>query len=134
MRNDPPYSVEQIDHIVLRVRDLDRSVAFYATLGGIPQRRAEQDFAMIGIGADQRIVLVSEPDYVPGAMGNVEHFNLRITNAQNIGQVVDYLASHGIPMHDEPRDEGRGFTQFRVLDPDGNQVEMRLRNSLRGAS
>lgn len=33
---ESPFTVEKLDHIVLRVRDLEKSVAFYEMFGGRP--------------------------------------------------------------------------------------------------
>ena len=39
---------------------------------------------------------------------------------------MDYVKANGVNIYDPPRGEERGILQFRVLDPDGNQIEIRL--------
>ena len=51
-----PFSIERIDHIVLFVKDLAKSTAFYTMLGG-EARANEGRSTVMTIGANQRILL-----------------------------------------------------------------------------
>lgn len=42
----PPFTVQRLDHVVLRVRDLDRSEAFYRTLLGCEVARRRDDLGL----------------------------------------------------------------------------------------
>jgi catechol 2,3-dioxygenase-like lactoylglutathione lyase family enzyme len=122
-----PFTIEQLDHIVLHVRDLEKSVAFYSLLVG-PIDAHPGRSALVPLGPTQRLVLFLDPDYVPPARGNLDHFDLLLKGPRDIDEVLEYMRAHGAEPVDAP-EENRGgeFVQFRVLDPDGNQVELRMR-------
>ena len=42
----PPFAVQRLDHVVLRVRDLDRSEAFYRTVLGCEVARRRDDLGL----------------------------------------------------------------------------------------
>lgn len=122
-----PFTIEQIDHVVLFVRDLERSTAFYTMLGGVPRENPGRSTVMT-IGKNQRILLHPDPAHEPPGEHNrqVQHLNFLIKGPRTIDQVVDYVKASGVDIYDPPRGEERGILQFRVLDPDGNQIEIRL--------
>ena len=123
---DSPFTVASLDHIVLRVRDLEKSIAFYEMFGG----RTEASGAIntpLALGPTTRVLLHHEPDYTPQAKGqNLQHLALFISTDRDIGELVDYVRAHGAEPWDGPRDMGRGWIQFRVNDPDGNEIELRI--------
>lgn len=122
-----PFTIEQLDHIVLYVKDVEKSAAFYSILGGVARANPGRSTVM-SIGANQRILLHPDPDHEPPAEHNrqLQHLNFLIKGARDIAEVVDYVTANGVDIYDPPRGEERGIVQFRVLDPDGNQVEIRL--------
>ncbi len=122
-----PFTIEQLDHIVLYVKDVEKSAAFYTMLGGVARENPGRSTVMT-IGANQRILLHPDPAHDPPAEHNrqLQHLNFLIKGARDIAEVVDYVKANGVDIYDPPRGEERGIVQFRVLDPDGNQVEIRL--------
>jgi catechol 2,3-dioxygenase-like lactoylglutathione lyase family enzyme len=52
----PPFSVERLDHIVLRVADLERSIAFYVGLLGLRVERRREDLGLVQLRAGASIV------------------------------------------------------------------------------
>jgi catechol 2,3-dioxygenase-like lactoylglutathione lyase family enzyme len=124
-----PFTVDSLDHIVLRVRDLEKSIAFYEMFGGRTQASGAINTPM-ALGPATRVLLHHEPDYVPQAEGqNLQHFALFISTDGDIDELVDYIRAHGAEPWDGPRDMGRGWVQFRVNDPDGNEIELRVTKS-----
>ncbi len=85
----PPYTFDHLDHIVLRVRDLAKSVAFYEMLGAEVGREVPAG-TVARITPTQSIILQGRPDYVPSESGAVDHINLTI-RASSIFEVGDYL-------------------------------------------
>lgn len=122
---EAPFTVEKLDHIVLRVRDLEKSIEFYEMFGGRGDASSGAINTPLALGPTTRVLLHHEPDYVPGP-GNLQHFALLLEASGDIAEVVDFVRAHGAEPFDGPRDMGRGFVQFRVLDPDGNEIELRV--------
>ena len=124
---DRPFSVESLDHIVLRVRDLERSIAFYDMFGGKPEAASGAINTPMALGPTTRVLLHHEPDYEPSTDGaNLQHFALFLETDREMDELVHYVRAHGAEPFDGPKDMGRGWIQFRVLDPDGNEIELRV--------
>ena len=118
-----PFTLDHLDHVVLRVRDLQKSVDFYRMLGGEVQGPRPAGTA-VRITDSQTVILQERPDYVPADVSALDHFNLAI-RASDIGEVVAYLRANGAPIAREPQ-EGRAGDTVRVADPDGHVIEIRL--------
>src|SRR5439155_1958987 len=112
------------NHVVIRVRDLAKSMAFYEMIGG----NIEGDVAagkLVRVGtAGQSIILQERKDYVPGEVGAVDHINLMI-RAPDIYEVAAYLRENGAAIASGPEISRAGPT-VNVLDPDGYMLEIRI--------
>ena len=126
---EPPFTIRQLDHIVLRVRDIEKSVAFYTMLGGEAHKYENRAFTVISLASNgQHLSLLPDQDFVPaGGKGNLEHFNI-VIQARDVTEVTSYLKANGVELLNEPADEGRGVT-INLHDPDGNFLELRLASS-----
>lgn len=118
-----PYTLHHLDHIVLRVRDLARSLAFYEMIGGHVEGERPAGTS-VRIASNQSILLQERPEYVPAALGAVDHINLAI-HASDIFEVASYLRENGAEIVREP-EEGRAGPTVNVLDPDGYNLEIRI--------
>jgi catechol 2,3-dioxygenase-like lactoylglutathione lyase family enzyme len=117
-----PYTIDHLDHVVLRVRDLEPAVDFYRTLGGVVCIR-RPDNVSLEMGGVTRVTLKLEPGFDPPRVSSVDHMNFAV-NADSIGAVADYLRAQGIQVLAE---EGPHTSpSIRVLDPERNVVEIRL--------
>lgn len=132
-----PFAMRGIDHVVLRVRDFERSLGFYVgVLGCVPTwRREGLGLVHLRAGAGTMIDLVS----LDGSLGlkggrgperegrNVDHLCLQVApfDASAIGA---HLAAHGIEFDKvAPRNfgaEGAGPSLY-LEDPDGNTIELK---------
>ncbi|MDB5092292.1 MAG: Glyoxalase/bleomycin resistance protein/dioxygenase [Candidatus Eremiobacteraeota bacterium] len=125
--------IENLDHIVLEVGDVQKSIDFYAGLGLQPERldeyrRGEVKFPSVRINADTLI------DVFPPIMHdrphdgghNLHHFAL-VTDVP-IAELRATLKNLAIEIEQEADDNfgARGFANsVYVRDPDGNRVEIR---------
>jgi catechol 2,3-dioxygenase-like lactoylglutathione lyase family enzyme len=127
-----PFIIQGIDHIVLRVRELSRSLAFYRDLLGCTLEREQPQLGLTQLRAGSSLIdLVTldgplgagEP---PGAGRNLEHFCLRITPFDE-AELIAWLRVRGVEVG-EPATrygaEGEGRSIY-IEDPDGNRVELK---------
>jgi glyoxylase I family protein len=127
-----PFAVQGIDHIVLRVRQLQRSLAFYCDVLGCIIEREQPQLGLTQLRAGRSLIdLVTldgplgagEP---PGAAPNLEHFCLAIAPFEE-SALIAWLGVRGVPVR-EPgsrygaQGEGRSFY---IEDPDGNRLELK---------
>jgi glyoxylase I family protein len=128
----PPFVLQGIDHIVLRVRELTRSLRFYCDVLGCPLERQQPDLGLTQLRAGHSLIdLVTldgplgagEP---PGAGPNVEHFCLTISPFDP-ARLAAWLHAHGVAT-EEPRSRygasGEGLSLY-IADPDGNRIELK---------
>ena len=130
--SDHPFAVQGIDHIVLRVRQLPRALAFYREVLGCPLEREQPELGLTQLRAGRSLIdLVTidgplgggEP---PGEGRNVEHFCLTLAPFDE-PRLIAWLAAHGIAAG-EPAlrygAQGEGRSIY-IEDPDGNHVELK---------
>ncbi len=116
-----PFTLDHLDHVVLRVHDLQKSIAFYQMLGGNLGGDRPAGTA-VQITSGQTIILQATPAYVPAEVSAIDHINLNI-RGEDIQQVTAYLRANGAELIREAREGG---DTVRVLDPDRNVIEIRM--------
>jgi glyoxylase I family protein len=124
-------TISGLDHVVLRVGDLDRAIKFYETvLNCHVERRLEQPkLVQLRAGAsliDLVPASVSPASSEDSAGRNMDHFAVRVDGFDAAAITAD-LARHGIAVG-EVRErygaEGYGPSLY-ISDPDGNTVELK---------
>jgi glyoxylase I family protein len=124
-------TISGLDHVVLRVGDLDRAIKFYETvLNCHVERRLEQPkLVQLRAGAsliDLVPAAVSPASAADGGGRNMDHFAVRIDGFDAAAITAD-LERHGIAVG-EVRErygaEGYGPSLY-ISDPDGNTVELK---------
>jgi catechol 2,3-dioxygenase-like lactoylglutathione lyase family enzyme len=122
-----------LDHIVLNVADIERSLAFYQQHLGLPAerveawRRAELSFPSLRISDSTIIDLVAAPDTARAAGSNLAHFCL-VTDDADIAARARALTDAGVRIEEGPaiRSGARGNAlSIYFRDPDENLIELR---------
>jgi lactoylglutathione lyase len=129
-------AVQRIDHIGIRVRDLDRALQFYRVLGFAMVHRATADDVAIvrnengvelnlvfnaNAGDPAANVLMDVPDKFPG----YTHMALRVAS---IPATITVLKANDIAITQGPVSFGEsGQVSVFVRDPDRNVIELRGR-------
>jgi catechol 2,3-dioxygenase-like lactoylglutathione lyase family enzyme len=128
--------ITAMDHIVLNVRDAERALAFYCGVLGLPGerleefRRGEVGFPSVRINESTLIDLNVD---APAAEGNeprrknLNHYCL-VAEDIDLAALSHGLKSQGVTVTQEPvsRWGARGrATSIYILDPDGNEIEIR---------
>ncbi|MFJ8431723.1 VOC family protein [Kitasatospora sp. NPDC094019] len=118
--------VKAFDHLVLNVRDIERSLAFYGGLLGLEPVRVEEwragkvSFPSLRVTPETIIDLMSRPR----GESNVDHICLTV-DPLDWQQVID-TGVFKVLEGPVPRYGARGnATSIYVQDPDGNTVELR---------
>ena len=132
----PPFDVQRIDHLVLRVRDLAHSVRFYGEVLGCHIERQREHLGLAHLRAGASMIDLVDVAGKLGARGgapagvegrNVDHLCLRIEPFDEPA-LVAHLLRHGIAPHGPASDnfgaEGDGPSLY-FDDPDGNTVEVK---------
>jgi len=129
--------IVDIDHVAIRVTDLDRALEFYHDLLGLPVRdrdryeRGEVPYvAVVAGGRHIHLVPTDEPIDVGG-----EHVCLLVRSEtvdtrEETEQLLQRLEDHGVEVEQgEPYRRygayGRAWAVY-VRDPDGRRVELKL--------
>jgi glyoxylase I family protein len=130
-----PFEIRAIDHVVLRIADLRKSLAFYGDVLGCTIDNRQDAIGLVQLRAGRSLI-----DLVPldGALGrkggaapgreghNVDHFALQVAPFDEAA-VRAHLARHGVAVVEAGRRygaEGNGPSIY-VSDPDGNVVELK---------
>jgi glyoxylase I family protein len=116
--------IRAIDHLVLRVRDIDAMRRFYCEVLGAEHVAWRPKLGMSHLRAGSAMIdlVVGEP----GAGRNMDHFCLRVEPFDR-DAIVAHLAAHGVAVGEIARRfgaEGNGVSIY-VTDPEGNTVELK---------
>jgi catechol 2,3-dioxygenase-like lactoylglutathione lyase family enzyme len=127
--------IRAIDHVVLRVRNLERMIAFYRDALGceLVWRRPELGMVhmRVGTGLIDLVTLDgpvgSRGGAAPGREGhNMDHLCLRV-DPFDADAILAHLAAHGVKAGEVRQRfgaEGEGPSIY-LDDPDGNMVELK---------
>jgi len=129
--------VRSLDHFVLRIRDLDRSLVFYRDVLGLKieflaeYRAGTRPFVSARVGETTLIDLVPDPTYDPDAAPNASgflHFCIDVPDCDFAG-VIPWLRAQGVEVIEDqpmPRMGARGVgLSIYTRDPDGYIVELK---------
>ncbi len=124
-----------LDHVGVKVTDLDRSIRFYSDLFGfemVDRRmlgRSNVEAAAMQVGGSI-IFLLYEPSFrarSPEEHGGVDHFCLTFTGPE-FREILERIENMSVRLEGGvvPRTgaTGRSDSQY-ILDPDGNQIEVK---------
>ena len=127
--------IREIDHLVLRVVDLDRMLAFYCGALGCSVERRQDEIGLVQLRVGRSLIdlvpvdgkLGSVGGVAPGKEGrNMDHFCLRVEPFDEPG-IRSHLEALGIevgPVASRYGAEGEGPSIY-LTDPVGNVVELK---------
>lgn len=127
MNEERPISPQEVGHVVLRVRDLDRSAAFYEMLGFREVGRIgdmmafftatganHHDLALQAVGPDA-------PQPSPKHVG-LYHVAIRLPSDDHVKRAYNILANAGVRITGSS-DHGVSHSLY-ITDPDGIELEL----------
>lgn len=127
--------IREIDHVVLRVTDLDRALRFYCDVLGCNEERRAVDLGLFQLRAGRSLIDLVDVNgrlgkmggEAPGAEGrNMDHFCVRVDPFDEAA-IRAHLTAHDIDPGEVATRygaEGSGPSMY-ITDPDGNVVELK---------
>jgi glyoxylase I family protein len=129
-----PIEIRTIDHVVLRVKDLDAALVFYRdTLGLAIERKL--DLGLVQLRAGRCLIDLVPVSSQLGRLGgpapqanghNMDHFALELERF-DAAAIFAHLDAHGVEHGEVSQRYGANGTgaSIYVKDPDGNTVELK---------
>ena len=129
------FTVQGIDHVVLRVVDVEGVIRFYQDVLGCAVERRKDDLGLIQLRAGRSLIdlvdvngeLGQKGGAAPGAEArNMDHFCLRIDPFDE-AQIRAHLRAHGVEAGELATRYGAegGGPSLYIQDPEGNTVELK---------
>lgn len=127
--------IRDLDHLVLRVRDLDTMLAFYGCVLGCTVERRRDDLGLVQLRAGRALLDLVPVDGPLGRAGgappgaearNLDHFCFRV-EPWDEAAIRAHLAAQGVQAGATAMRfgaEGEGPSIY-VTDPEGNVVELK---------
>lgn len=129
------FRILQLDHVVVRVNNLQLMLDFYQQVLGCTLERQETDLGLYQLRAGQSLIDLVPVDQPLGQQGgkapelqghNMDHLCIRIEpfDAQALQA---YLQGHGVqagPVEQRYGAEGKGPSIY-IQDPEGNSIELK---------
>lgn len=130
-----PIRIKHLDHVVLRVADLERSIGFWCGVLGCREEKRNEQLGIWQLRCGGSMIdlvpldgdLGKRDGYGPPQAGrNMDHVCLRIEHYDEAA-LRTYLTAHGVEPGPTVRRygaEGDGPSMY-IRDPDGNNVELK---------
>ncbi|MGH7031470.1 MAG: VOC family protein [Stellaceae bacterium] len=120
-----------LDHVVLRVGDLDRAIAFYRSVLGLHIERQLEQPKLVQLRAGASLIdlvptAVSPQEAAEQAGRNMDHFAIRVVGF-DAAALKAHLERNGVDpgeVRERYGAEGYGPSLY-IRDPDGNTVELK---------
>ena len=131
----PPFQLLQIDHVVLRVRDVAAMQAFYCDVLGCSVDRRQEAIGLLQLRAGTSLIDLVDVEGKLGRMGgaapgldghNLDHLCLRVEPFDR-DAIIAHLDAHGVRAGEfgmRYGADGVGPSQY-LFDPEGNLVELK---------
>jgi len=135
MNSTQPFVPVGLDHVVLRVSDLDRVQSFYCDVLGCHIEKVQEAIGLTQLRAGSALIDLVDINGEIGRRGgaaagvqgrNMDHLCLRIEPFE-ASAIEAHLKAHGVEAGDivsRYGAEGQGPSMY-ILDPEGNSVELK---------
>ena len=129
------FNIKQLDHLVLRVTDIDEMMKFYTSVLGCSVERIRAEIGLYQLRAGSSLIDLVPVDGQLGAAGgappaeqgrNLDHFCLQI-EPFDAGAIATHLREYGIEageVQSRYGAQGDGPSLY-ISDPEGNVVELK---------
>jgi catechol 2,3-dioxygenase-like lactoylglutathione lyase family enzyme len=125
-----PFAIGKIGHVVLKVRDLQRSAAFYTKLLGFkvsdyyPDTMVPGKMLFMRCNADHHgVALVGGAD-APAGGRELHHMAFAVATLGEVFRAREHLKAHGVKIEFEGRRRAGCQVAVEFRDPDGHWLEI----------
>jgi catechol 2,3-dioxygenase-like lactoylglutathione lyase family enzyme len=127
-----PLKVKKIGHVVYRVSNVERTVAFWTDILGFKESdRNEQGMVFLRCQSDHHTIALV-PAEAQAKLGNpndksalgMHHFAMEVGSVDELLSIREFLKSRGVTITYEGRRGPGSNPGVEFLDPDGYQVEV----------
>ena len=125
-----PFRVRRIGHVVLKVGDLERSVAFYTGVLGFrvsdvyPGTMMPGGMVFMRCNADHHGVALIGGASRPSESAEMDHMAFEVATLDEVVRARDHLRAHGVPIDFEGRRRAGCQVAIEFRDPDGHRLEI----------
>jgi glyoxylase I family protein len=129
------FRIMHLDHLVLRVTDLQAMMRFYIDVLGCSVEKIQEQLGLYQLRAGTALIDLVPIDGPLGQKGgaapgkearNLDHFCLRL-DPFDADEIIAHLTRHGVetgPVSSRYGAEGQGPSIY-AIDPEGNTVELK---------
>lgn len=128
-RKDNPIAFKGIDHVVLRVSDIERSLAFYDEILDLALERVIEGAQIYQLRCGRNLIDLAVVPWggqlAPSEQRGMEHLCLMVQG--DFAAIRAHLVAHAVPIIFGPIElyGATGFgTSIYILDPDGHRLEL----------
>lgn len=125
-----PVRIRKLGHVVLQVRDVERSARFYTEVLNfrVSDRGGQGGVFLTAVGDHHTVGLFpsdGESAQTPaeGAV-RLHHFAMQVGSLEELFEIRSYLRERDVPIVFEGRRALGGHTSVEFLDPDGYHLEL----------
>lgn len=125
-----PFRLDKLGHVVLRVRDLERSTAFYTQVLGFrvsdvyPEEMMPGGMVFLRCGTDHHcLALVGGGDEAGGQL-ELHHVAFAVPTLEDVFRAREHLRRHEAPIDFEGRRRAGCQVAVEFRDPDGHHLEL----------
>lgn len=114
-----------LNHITIRVNEIERSEEFYGEVLGFELvRKMGRSMAVYKIGGEDTLVIVeAETSYDPNSRDfRVDHIGFYLDSPKQVDEMAEYLRDREVTILSGPANRKKGRFVF-ASDPDGNMIE-----------
>jgi catechol 2,3-dioxygenase-like lactoylglutathione lyase family enzyme len=130
-----PFTLKHLDHVVLRVRDVEASLGFYRDVLGCTVDKVQETLGLWQVRAGASLIDLVALDGPLGKMGgagagregrNMDHFAIQVAPFDERA-IRAHLEKHAVAVVGSGLRYGAEGTgpSIYILDPDGNTVELK---------
>ena len=131
MATHPPFRYHGLDHVVLRVTSIERTLHFYCEVLGMKLERIIDDMGIYQLRCGRHLldlqVMPAGTALADKPARGIDHIALLLDG--EMSAILDHLAAHDVPVSWGPVElyGASGFgTSIYVPDPDGHTIELKL--------
>jgi catechol 2,3-dioxygenase-like lactoylglutathione lyase family enzyme len=125
-----PFRIGKLGHVVVNVRDVERSVHFYTQVLGFeisdlyPDEMVPGGMAFLRCNADHHGVALVGSLHAESESVELNHMAFEVATLDEVIRARDHLRAHGVALDFEGRRRAGCQIAIEFRDPDGHRLEI----------